>query len=234
MAYHDNEYKPDSPKKTTGDKEELIVPPNLISTPEQNLIKQAEAEFENLKLTVLSSKRQLFLDNKKQIKDYLPQQITPQSPQQLSSKRKNFLSMTGKLSDYSSARLNREALTGYEAYIESKELVKKIVGSVLDPCNLDIVIAMTIAHGGASWDPGGPGSQATYAWRWSRQVAWANAVINDLTPLMNSNNAQVGICAWSGHPHPHPNDPLYPNTTPNPKFPYHYDPIQFSTTSGKW
>ena len=161
-------------------------------------------------------------------------EIEKASPQQLSSKRKNFLSMTGKLSDYLSVRLNREALTGYEAYIESKELVKKIVGSVLDPCNLDIVIAMTIAHGGASWDPGGPGSQATYAWRWSRQVAWANAVINDLTPLMNSNNAQVGICAWSGHPHPHPNDPLYPNTTPNPKFPYHYDPIQFSTTSGKW
>ena len=62
MAYHDNEYKPDSPKKITAKKEELIVSPNFISTPEQNLIKQIEAEFKNIKPTVLSSKRSAFLN----------------------------------------------------------------------------------------------------------------------------------------------------------------------------
>ena len=66
MPYHDNEYKPDSPKKTTAKKEELIVPPNFISTPEQNiqqqLIKKIEAEARIKKPTVLSSKRSAFLN----------------------------------------------------------------------------------------------------------------------------------------------------------------------------
>ena len=70
MAYHDKEYKPDSPKRTIGKKEELIVPPNFISTPEQNtqqqLIKQIEAEALEAKLIVpevLSSKRSAFLNS---------------------------------------------------------------------------------------------------------------------------------------------------------------------------
>ena len=66
MAYNDNKYKPDSPKKTTAKKEELIIPPNFISTPEQNiqqqLIKKIEAEARIKKPKVLSSKRSSFLN----------------------------------------------------------------------------------------------------------------------------------------------------------------------------
>ena len=81
MAYHDNEYKPDSPKKITEKKEELIVPPNFISMPsvekvqpeiipeqtveqsiQEQLIKQIEAETRIIKPTVLSSKRSAFLN----------------------------------------------------------------------------------------------------------------------------------------------------------------------------
>ena len=84
MPYHDKEYKPESPKKTTEKKEDLVTPSERSYTPdvekvevekvevertpeqtaEQNRIKQIEAEFKNIKPTVLSSKRSAFLNKR--------------------------------------------------------------------------------------------------------------------------------------------------------------------------
>ena len=44
MPYHDNEYTPDSPKKTTESKEELIAPPGFHYMPDGTLMSDAEHE----------------------------------------------------------------------------------------------------------------------------------------------------------------------------------------------
>ena len=68
MPYHDNEYIPDSPEKTTGEKEGLIAPPGFHYTPDGTLEKISIKEL-NEKISgilgevspVLNSKRSAFL-----------------------------------------------------------------------------------------------------------------------------------------------------------------------------
>ena len=53
MAYHDKEYKPESPKKTTEKKEDLVTPPERSYTPDVEKVEVEKVEVEKIDIKEL-------------------------------------------------------------------------------------------------------------------------------------------------------------------------------------
>ena len=165
----------------------------------------------------------------------------PEFQPKINDKRSDFLLMKGKLNEFVSLnqRLNNvpiETIPDYETYRFSQEqaevAIKKIIKQTPRTCELDIVIGFPLSNGALNY-------------RFSQMVAWTKTVLDDLAPLTNSGTsgngpAQIGIVGYCGAPDIYPGQPPWQNNVGFPEpptnnyAPYNWDPVYFTTASGKF
>ena len=190
-------------------------------------------------------------------KDRLDIVYNPKLQPKINNKRSDFLLMKGKLNEFTSLnQVNNgvpiKPINDYEIYVRSQEeaqaAIEKVIRQTPRTCELDIVIGFPLSGmGGAADLPrfSGSSSYATLHYRFLQISAWAKTVLDDLAPLTSSAGsgngpAQIGIVGYSGAPEIYPGQPPWQNNVGFPEpptnnyAPYNWDPVYFTTASGKF